>query len=75
MRFPLGEDKAPTVGIQATLRAARVEILEDGTYYAELPGFPGVYANADTSEACRDQLQEVLAGWILLGVRLGHELR
>jgi hypothetical protein len=33
-----------------------------------------VWANADTLEACRDELQEVLEDWILIGVRLGHTL-
>lgn len=60
--------------IQAALRKARYEILEDNTYYGEIPGFSGVYANADTLEACRNLLQEVLEGWILLGLRLGHKL-
>ncbi len=63
-----------TVYIQAALRRARYEILEDDSYYGEIPGFSGVYADADSLEACRDQLQEVLEGWILLGLRLGHEL-
>jgi hypothetical protein len=25
-------------------------------------------------EACREQLQEVLEGWIVLGLRMGHSL-
>lgn len=60
--------------IQAAMRRAKYKILEDGTYYGEIPGFSGVFANADTLEDCRGQLQEVLEDWILLGVRLGHEL-
>jgi len=60
--------------IQAALRKARYELLEDDSYYGEIPGFSGVYADAGSLEACRDQLQEVLEGWILLGLRLGHEL-
>ncbi len=60
--------------IQAALRKARYELLEDESYYGEIPGFSGVYAHAGTLEACRDQLQEVLEGWILLGLRLGHDL-
>lgn len=63
-----------TFYIQAALRKARYKILEDDTYYGEIPGFSGVYADADTLETCRDQLQEVLEGWILLGLRLGHKL-
>lgn len=63
-----------TAYIRAAMRRARYELLEDQTYYGEIPGFQGVYANASTLEACRDELQEVLEGWIILGLRLGHEL-
>ncbi len=60
--------------IQKAMNKARYEILEDGAYYGEIPGFQGVFAYADSLEACREQLQEVLEGWILLGLRLGHHL-
>jgi len=60
--------------IQAAMRRARYEILEDSTYYGEMPGFQGVYANAGTLEDCREQLREVLEGWLVLGLRLGHSL-
>ena len=60
--------------IQAAMQHAIYEILSDATYYGEIPGLPGVYANASTLEACRDQLQEVLEGWITLGLRLGHPM-
>ncbi len=55
--------------IQAALRHGKYEILsDDGTYYGEIPGFDGVYANADTLEICREQLEEVLEEWILFRV-------
>jgi len=60
--------------INAAMRRATYEILSDGTFYGEIPGFQGVYANEKTLEACREQLQEVLEGWIVLGLRLGHSL-
>ena len=63
-----------TAYVNAAMRKARYEILEDGAYYGEIPGFQGVFAYADSLEACREQLQEVLEGWILLGLRLGHHL-
>ena len=56
------------------MRRAVYEILEDGTYYGEIPGFQGVYANAQTLAGCAEELQEVLEGWIVLGLRLGHFL-
>ena len=60
--------------IHAAMRRATYEILSDGTFYGEIPGFQGVYANAKILEACREQLQEVLEGWIVLGLRLGHSM-
>ena len=55
--------------IQAAMRHAKYEILpDDNSYYGEIPGFQGVWANADTLEACRTELQEVLEDWILFRV-------
>ena len=55
--------------IQAALRQARYEILtDDGTYYGEIPGFQGVYANAERLETCRQELAEILEEWILLRI-------
>jgi len=54
--------------IQAALKKARYEILsDDSSFYGEIPGFSGVYANAGTLEECRSELREVLEDWILLG--------
>jgi predicted RNase H-like HicB family nuclease len=60
--------------IKAAMRRATYEILPDGTYYGQIDGFQGVYANAPILEACRQELQEVLEGWIVLGLRLGHNM-
>jgi len=60
--------------IIAAMHKATYEILSDGTFYGEIPGFQGVYANAETLETCREQLQEVLEGWIILGLRLRHSM-
>lgn len=55
--------------VQAALRRARYEILaDDGSYYGAIPECPGVYANAETLEDCREELREVLDEWILLRV-------
>jgi predicted RNase H-like HicB family nuclease len=52
--------------IDAAMRRAKYEILaEDSTYYGEISGLEGVYANAETLEACRDELEEVLEEWVL----------
>jgi predicted RNase H-like HicB family nuclease len=60
--------------IQAAMHHAHYELLDDATFYGEIPGFQGIFANADTLEICREQLQDVLEGWIVLGLRLGHSL-
>ena len=60
--------------VQAALRRARYERLDDCSIYGEIPGFQGVFASAETLEACQEQLRQVLEGWIALGVRLGHAL-
>ncbi|HGJ65381.1 TPA: type II toxin-antitoxin system HicB family antitoxin [bacterium] len=55
--------------IRASMKMAKYEILpDDNTFYGEIPGFDGVYANAETLEACRDELEEVLEDWILFRV-------
>ena len=55
--------------IRAAMHRAKYEILpDDGTFYGEIPGFDGVYANADTLEVCREELEQVLEEWIILRV-------
>lgn len=60
--------------IKAAMRHAEYTPLEDGTWYGEIPGFDGVWANARTREACCEELRSVLEGWIALGFHLGHPL-
>lgn len=55
--------------VQALMRRATYEILPDsGFYYGEIIYAPGAYATAKTLESCRDELREVLEGWILLSI-------
>jgi predicted RNase H-like HicB family nuclease len=55
--------------IQTAMRRAKYEILpDDGSFYGEIPGFDGVYANANNLEKCREELEEVLEEWILMRV-------
>jgi predicted RNase H-like HicB family nuclease len=64
-----------TAYINAALRKARYEILPDGEgYFGTIDALQGVWANADTLEACREELREVLEEWIVLGLRMGHVL-
>jgi predicted RNase H-like HicB family nuclease len=61
----LNEETAPpmpTLYEQAALRHARFEHLATGTYYGEIPGFPGkgVWGMGATPEACQAALQLAL---------------
>ena len=54
--------------IDAALHHASYKLLEDGSYFGEITGFDGVWANATNLEACRDELDEVLEEWILFRI-------
>ena len=51
------------------LAQARYKRLKDGSYFGEISGVRGVWANARTLPQCRGQLREVLEDWLLLKVR------
>ena len=55
--------------ISEKLKRARYKLLEDRTYFGEIPGLRGVWANAKNLEECREELREVLEDWILLKIR------
>lgn len=55
--------------IQAAMHQAKYEILsEDNSFYGEIPGFQGVWANAPTLETCREELQSALEDWLLVRI-------
>src|SRR5687767_9469491 len=58
--------------IQAAMKKATYEIMEDGDFWGEIPGFQGVWGTGKTLEACRDHLQSVLESWLVLGLWLNH---
>ncbi len=51
------------------MEAASYKVIEDGSYFGEIPGLQGVWANEPTIEECRAVLQEVLEDWLLLKLR------
>ena len=56
------------------LEKAEYRKLEDGSWFAEIPGFAGVWANADTVEHCRAELISVLEEWLILKIRDGDPI-
>jgi len=64
-----------TAYIHAALRKAHYEILPDGEgYFGTIAALAGVWAQANTLEACREELREVLEEWIIVGLKMGHPL-
>lgn len=56
--------------IKAAMHKARYEILsDDNSFFGEIPGFEGLYSNADTLEKCREELESTLEDWLLISIR------
>lgn len=60
--------------IQRALEQSQYKLLEDGTWFAEIPGFEGVWANSNTVENCRNELIEVLEEWIIFKFQDGDHI-
>jgi predicted RNase H-like HicB family nuclease len=57
---------------QKAIEKAEYKRLDDGTWFSEIPGFKGVWANAGTVEDCRKELISVLEEWIILKLHAGE---
>ncbi len=60
--------------LEKRLKKAKYKILRDGSYFGEIPGLKGVWADGNTLEDCRKELREVLEDWILLKVRNNEKI-
>ena len=60
--------------IEAAMRHAEFEPMEDGRWFGTIPLCPGLWADGDTRDKCRDELQSTLEDWILIKVRQGDTL-
>ncbi|NOR53383.1 MAG: type II toxin-antitoxin system HicB family antitoxin [Candidatus Aminicenantes bacterium] len=54
---------------QKVIEKAEYKKLEDGTWFAEIEGFKGVWANGQSVEECRKELITVLEEWIVFKLR------
>jgi predicted RNase H-like HicB family nuclease len=59
--------------VKAAMKRANYEVMEDGDYFATIPGFEGLWASAGTLEVCRDELESTLEEWLVLGLWLNDE--
>jgi predicted RNase H-like HicB family nuclease len=60
--------------LAATHKATYELMPDDEGFWGEIPGFQGVWANAPTLEACRDELEQVLEDWIVFRLSDGLDL-
>ena len=60
--------------IAEATRLASFRQLEDGSFAGRVEPCPGLLAFGETLEECQQELRSVLEDWILLGLKLGHEL-
>lgn len=61
--------------IEEALKRARYEIINDEEpYYGEVEELKGVWATGKTLEECRNNLKDVIEGWILLSIKKGIEI-
>ena len=59
--------------IQAAMRRAKYELMENGRFFGRIPACRGVWAEGKTLEECREELQATMEDWLLLGLQLGHK--
>jgi predicted RNase H-like HicB family nuclease len=64
-----------TAYINAAMHRACCVILADGEgFFGSIDGVQGVWGQAETLEACREDLREALEEWIVLGLKMGHPI-
>ncbi len=60
--------------IESALSYAEYDKLEDGSFSGRIPDCKGVIAFGKTLRECENELQSTLEDWILVGLKLGHNL-
>lgn len=60
--------------IYKQLARAKYKLLEDGSYFGEIPRLKGIWASGESLEACREDLREALEEWIVLKLRDGDKI-
>src|SRR5262245_24644319 len=60
--------------VETALSLATYDKLEDGSFSGRIPPCPGVIAFANSLRDCERELRSTLEDWVLLGLKMGHEL-
>ena len=60
--------------VENALSQAEYDKLEDGTFSGRISSCKGVIAFGKTLRECEDELRSTLEDWVLVGLKLGHNL-
>ena len=61
--------------VQEALKHAKYEIINnDSPYYGEVPELKGVWATDQTLEECRQNLADVVDGWLVVRLKKGLDI-
>lgn len=74
MREKRRESQVLTEYIDAALKRAVYEKLDDGCYYGEIPDIKGVYAHETTLADTQRELKSALEDWIVFGLVNGFPI-
>lgn len=60
--------------LERALAGAEYDKLEDGSFSGRIPECKGVIAFGTTLRECESELRSTLEDWVLVGLKLGHEM-
>ena len=60
--------------IEKAMGLAKAEKMEDGRYFAIIPGFKGLWADGDTRKECLSELRLSLEEWLVIALRSDEDL-
>ena len=60
--------------LDRALAQAEYDKLEDSTFSGRIASCPGVIAFGNSLKECEDELRSTLEDWLLVGLKLGHQL-
>ena len=60
--------------VEVALEQAEYDKLDDETFAGRIPSCKGVVAFAATLRECESELRSTLEDWVLVGLKLGHEM-
>ncbi|HSY78629.1 MAG TPA: type II toxin-antitoxin system HicB family antitoxin [Verrucomicrobiae bacterium] len=59
--------------LNAAMKKAQFERMENGDYFGSIAGFDGLWANGHTREEAERDLYSALDGWIDVHLRVGRQ--